>query len=75
MQQFYIRTDVTLGLWMLLFGSLLTFCESTYWPLIIDVCMYVRMYICIKGQYMLSQRVNKFLNDNIHRPNVTSLRI
>ena len=28
---FYIRNDVTLGLWMLSFGSLLTFCDSTYW--------------------------------------------
>jgi len=33
----FFRNDVTLGLWMLSFGSLLTFCDSTYWPLVIDV--------------------------------------
>jgi hypothetical protein len=29
--------DVALGLWMLLFGSLLTFFDDTYWPFVIDV--------------------------------------
>ena len=33
----YSRNDVTLGLWMLSFRSLLTLCDSTYWPLVIDV--------------------------------------
>jgi hypothetical protein len=37
MQWFYFRNDVTLGLWMLSFRSLLTFCEGTHWPLVIDV--------------------------------------
>ena len=34
----FSRDDVTLDLWMLSFRSLLTFCDSTYWPLVIDVC-------------------------------------
>ena len=33
----FSRNDVTFGLWMLSFRSLLTFCDSTYWPLVIDV--------------------------------------
>ena len=33
----FSRNDVTLCLWMLPFGSLLTFCYSTYWPLLIGV--------------------------------------
>jgi hypothetical protein len=49
MQKFYFRNDVTLGLWLLSFGILLTFCVSTCWPLVIDV--YTRYLIednCIK---------------------------
>jgi hypothetical protein len=44
MQRFYIYNNATLGLWMLSFGSVLNFCDSTYWPLIIDVRMYICMY-------------------------------
>jgi len=33
----FSRNEVKLGLWMLSFRSLLTFCDSTYWPLAIDV--------------------------------------
>jgi len=36
-QGFYFLDDITLGLCMLLFGRLLYFCDSTYWPLVIDV--------------------------------------
>ena len=45
--------DVTLSLWMLSFRSLLTFCGSTYWPLVIDV--YTHYLIednCIKTLFM-----------------------
>jgi hypothetical protein len=83
MSWFYFPlNDVTLGLCMLSFRSLLTFCYRTYWPLIIDVytlclvedkCIRVHTSI-ISGQYLLSRKINKHLNDNIHRPNVTSLR-
>jgi len=31
------RNGIALGLWMLLFRSLLTFCDGTYWLLVIDV--------------------------------------
>jgi hypothetical protein len=78
----FSRNDVTLGLCMLSFRRLLSFCDSTYWPLIIDV--YTHYLIednCIRvctsitnGQYLLSQKVNKLPNDNIHRLNVTSSR-
>ena len=30
----WVYFPVTLGLWMLSFRSLLTFCDSTYWPLV-----------------------------------------
>ena len=33
----FFREDVTLGLWVLSFRSLLTFCDSMYWPLVFDV--------------------------------------
>jgi hypothetical protein len=34
-----------------------------------------RVYTSItNGQYVLSQKVNKLLNDSIHTPNVTSLQ-
>ena len=78
----FSRNDLKLGLWMLSFRCLLTFCDSTHWPLVIDVCTRIqlssnkqRLYTSItNGQYVLSRKVNKRLNDNIHRPNFRSLR-
>ena len=73
--------DVTLSLWMLTFRRLLTFSDSTYWQLIIDVytvCLIegdcIQVYtLIINGQYVLSQKVNKLLHHNIQCPDVTSL--
>jgi hypothetical protein len=50
---FCIRDDATLGLWMLSLGSLLIFCDSTYWTFVIDV--YTRYLIevnCIKTLFL-----------------------
>jgi hypothetical protein len=33
----FSSNDLTLGLWMLSFGSLLNFCDNTYWPFVTDV--------------------------------------
>jgi len=43
-------------------------------PLPASPCAITFQLESTKGQYVLSQKVNKLLNDNIHRPNVTSLR-
>jgi hypothetical protein len=32
----FFCNGIALGLWMLSFGSLLTFCDGMYWPLVID---------------------------------------
>ena len=55
----FSRTDVTLGLWMLSFKSLLTFCDSTYWPLVIDVYIYT-LFNTPKGN-ILHQSINNVL--------------
>jgi hypothetical protein len=41
----FSRNDVTLGPWMLSFRSLLTFCDNTYWPLVIDVYTHYLIHI------------------------------
>jgi hypothetical protein len=49
----FSRNDLTLSLWMLSLKRLLTFCDSTYWPLVIDVYThYLKEDNCIKTLFM-----------------------